>query len=133
MAFPEPFSSASAVAVARSIEAFSKPGDTVLDPFCGSGSALVAARDLDRRVIGIELDEAHHRTASLRLAEKPALSSKFHRAGINQSRFAQPIVVRQPEQPSKFHTPPETMWIPETQPAAQIQRPPAVKPRALAP
>src|SRR6202521_3592528 len=59
------------------IEAFTKPGDTVLDPFCGSGSTLVAARDLDRHFIGVELDPAHHRTASLRLLRKepPGLSA----------------------------------------------------------
>jgi len=49
------------------IEAFTKPGDLVLDPFCGSGSTLVAARGLGRSYIGIELDAAHHRTASRRL------------------------------------------------------------------
>jgi site-specific DNA-methyltransferase (adenine-specific) len=46
------------------IDAFSKPGEIVLDPFCGSGSTLVAAQELGRSFVGIELDPAHHRTAS---------------------------------------------------------------------
>jgi len=50
------------------IEAFSGPSDTVLDPFCGSGSTLVAARELGRPYIGIELDPAHHATVEQRLA-----------------------------------------------------------------
>ena len=52
----------------RLIEAFSKPGECVLDPFCGSGSTLIAAREAGRRGIGIELDERHARTAEQRLA-----------------------------------------------------------------
>jgi site-specific DNA-methyltransferase (adenine-specific) len=51
------------------IEGFTVPGDLVLDPFCGSGSSLVAARELGRRFIGIELDAGHHATASRRTAE----------------------------------------------------------------
>jgi DNA modification methylase len=46
------------------IRAFSKEGDIVLDSFCGSGSTLVAARDLKRRYIGIEWDRTHARTAA---------------------------------------------------------------------
>ncbi len=33
----------------------SRPGDLVLDPYAGSGTTLVAARDLDRMWIGVEL------------------------------------------------------------------------------
>jgi len=49
------------------IEAFCPPGDTVLDPFCGSGSTLVAAQETGRAWLGIELDAAHHATAQRRL------------------------------------------------------------------
>jgi adenine-specific DNA-methyltransferase len=49
------------------IEAFSLPGDTVLDPFCGSGSTLVAAHETGRAWLGIELDPEHHATAQRRL------------------------------------------------------------------
>jgi hypothetical protein len=45
----------------------------VLDPFCGSGSSLVAARDAGCRYIGIELDADHHRTASKRLGVLPEI------------------------------------------------------------
>ena len=36
------------------VEASSDPGDIVLDPFCGSGTTLQAASELDRRWIGID-------------------------------------------------------------------------------
>jgi len=50
------------------IGAFCPPGGVVLDPFAGSGSTLIAARDTARRFIGIELEPGHYVTASERLA-----------------------------------------------------------------
>lgn len=49
------------------IGAFTRPGQVVLDPFCGSGSTLAAAQGLERRFIGIEIDATHCRTARKRL------------------------------------------------------------------
>ncbi|HEV2388668.1 MAG TPA: site-specific DNA-methyltransferase [Candidatus Acidoferrales bacterium] len=40
----------------RVLLATSNPGDTVLDPFMGSGTTLVAAQGLLRRAIGVELE-----------------------------------------------------------------------------
>ena len=39
----------------RIIQASSNPGDLVLDPFCGCGTAIAAAEKLDRRWIGIDI------------------------------------------------------------------------------
>jgi DNA modification methylase len=51
------------------IEAFCPTNGIVLDPFCGSGSTLVAAKELARRFVGIELDRTHYLTATRRLRE----------------------------------------------------------------
>lgn len=45
------------------IECSTLPGDFVLDPCCGSGSTLVAARDTKRTGLGIELDTTFYNTA----------------------------------------------------------------------
>jgi len=49
------------------VRTFCRTGGLVLDPFCGSGSTLVAANDEGRDFLGIELDHGHYRTASRRV------------------------------------------------------------------
>lgn len=39
----------------RIIESSSNPGDLVLDPFCGCGTAVIAAQELGRRWVGIDV------------------------------------------------------------------------------
>ncbi len=41
--------------VERIIQASSNPGDIVLDPFCGCGTAVHAAQNLDRQWIGVDI------------------------------------------------------------------------------
>ena len=47
------------IALLPVILAFSHVGDLILDPFAGSGTTAVAAQELGRRYIGIELDPAY--------------------------------------------------------------------------
>ncbi len=46
---------------------FSFSGDTVLDPFCGSGTTMVAALKNGRSSIGVEIDREYCRMAARRL------------------------------------------------------------------
>lgn len=57
--------------VARIIEASSRRGDLVVDPFMGSGTTAVVAKRLGRRFLGFERDADWVRTALKRLRERP--------------------------------------------------------------
>ncbi|MBC7236551.1 MAG: site-specific DNA-methyltransferase [Chloroflexi bacterium] len=52
----------------RIIELFTHKGELVVDPFVGSGTTLVAARDLDRNAVGFDLQESYIKLCAERLA-----------------------------------------------------------------
>ena len=54
----------------RIIRACTNPGERVLDPFAGSGTTLVVAKQLERRFLGFEISPEYRRQCCRRLAEE---------------------------------------------------------------
>jgi DNA modification methylase len=65
----------------RLIRMFSFVGDTVLDPFLGSGTTTVAAAKTGRNSIGFEIDEHYFDLAHKRIANET--SSLFGKTAID--------------------------------------------------
>ena len=55
----------------RCIQMFSYVGDLVLDPFLGSGTTLLACSDLERRGVGVDIDEDYCALAVKRITTRP--------------------------------------------------------------
>lgn len=54
---------------AKFVYASSNEGDIVLDPFCGSGTTLVAAKALGRKFIGIDVKSKYCRLSRARVGQ----------------------------------------------------------------
>ena len=55
----------------RLVRMFSFTGDTVLDPFMGTGTTLIANASCARNGIGVEIDESYFKKARARLESEP--------------------------------------------------------------
>ncbi|MDR1739153.1 MAG: methyltransferase domain-containing protein [Bacteroidales bacterium] len=56
--------------IMKLISIFTKKGMSVLDPFCGSGTTLIAANNIQRIGLGIDLSEEYKKLAIERLSKK---------------------------------------------------------------
>ncbi|HVX90808.1 MAG TPA: DNA methyltransferase [Candidatus Paceibacterota bacterium] len=57
-------------AISKLIAAYAPPQGLVLDPMCGSGTTLLAARALGKRALGIEIEERYCELAALQLSQR---------------------------------------------------------------
>lgn len=70
----------------KCIELFTHKGQLVLDPFVGSGTTLVAARDLDRNAVGFDLQEKYIQLAETRLNTNDLFNKSKQIAVCDDSR-----------------------------------------------
>jgi len=70
----------------RLVRMFSFTGDTVLDPFCGSGTTMIAAFRTGRNSIGVEIDTEYCRMAARFLKAESA--NLFSRAELRFEKTA---------------------------------------------
>jgi site-specific DNA-methyltransferase (adenine-specific) len=75
------------------VQLLSDPKDVILDPFMGSGTTLLAAKQNGRRCVGIEINEQYCECAAERLMQevmsfKPILSSGDRKMKIAQKRHS---------------------------------------------
>lgn len=80
---PAPFPLELAV---RLVKMFSFAGDTVLDPFCGSGTTMLAAVETGRNSIGVETEAFYCDQALRRIRSAASLLNRFRVEYVDLSR-----------------------------------------------
>lgn len=70
----------------RVISLFTHTGELVLDPFCGAGTTLLAAQDLDRNALGFDLQEKYVAVSNERLNNTGLFNSSCQKAILDDSR-----------------------------------------------
>jgi DNA modification methylase len=71
--------------VRRALVACTREGELVFDPFCGSGTTAVAAKELNRSFVGAELEEEYAELAARRVAAA-------ERGGVLREISGQPVL-----------------------------------------
>ncbi|MBQ8954499.1 MAG: site-specific DNA-methyltransferase [Clostridia bacterium] len=61
----------------RLVRMFSFVGDTVVDPFCGSGTTMIAAMRCDRNSIGIEVEDEYCRMIADKLYKENSMITEY--------------------------------------------------------
>ena len=92
------------------IDSLTEPGDTVLDPMCGSGITLLSGWSTGRKVIGVDLDPLARRQATARTT---ALDDNLvRRAGESAQRRAAALLAGLGPHPDPLAAVKETMDAP---------------------
>lgn len=73
------------------INLFSHRGELVLDPFVGSGTTLIAAKDLDRNAVGFDLNKPYIDLCSSRLINETSMFSTTQQVGIQDDALNIPM------------------------------------------
>jgi len=69
------------------IELFTHKGELIVDPFVGSGTSLVAARDINRNAIGFDLNKGYIGLCEQRLSQTSFLGEEKQVAIQDDARF----------------------------------------------
>ncbi len=71
----------------------SKDGDIILDPFMGSGTTGVVAKKLNRKFIGIELDDYYFNIATNRINSTPLYNKLFFEEKISSNEIKNKLII----------------------------------------